>query len=69
MKTLVTGCAGFIGYHLTNKLLSEGHEVVGVDNINSYYSPALKKSRLEQLGVCTEQIAENTPIKANFKIN
>lgn len=63
MKTLVTGCAGFIGYHLTNKLLSEGHEVVGVDNINSYYSPALKKSRLEQLGVCTEQITENTPIR------
>lgn len=51
MKILITGCAGFIGYHLTRRLLSEGHSVVGVDNMNGYYSPTLKMSRLEQLGI------------------
>lgn len=51
MKILVTGCAGFIGYHITEKLLHSGVEVVGIDNLNSYYSPQLKKDRLKQLGI------------------
>tara|TARA_Y100000780_G_scaffold167369_1_gene152233 strand:+ start:3988 stop:4971 length:984 start_codon:yes stop_codon:yes gene_type:complete len=49
MKFLVTGAAGFIGMHTTLRLLEDGHEVVGLDNLNSYYDPALKQHRLAQL--------------------
>ena len=48
---LVTGAAGFIGYHLSKKLLDLGHQVIGLDNINAYYSVQLKHDRLKQLGV------------------
>ena len=46
---LVTGAAGFIGFHVTRQLLAEGRHVVGLDNLNNYYDPALKWSRLEVL--------------------
>ena len=46
---MVTGSAGFIGFHLTKKLLASGIEVVGIDNLNPYYDPELKKARLDQL--------------------
>jgi UDP-glucuronate 4-epimerase len=49
MKILVTGAAGFIGSHTARRLLDLGHEVVGVDNLNAYYDPALKARRLERL--------------------
>ena len=49
MKYLVTGASGFIGYHLTAKLISEGHDVLGVDNFNAYYSPELKMLRKQDL--------------------
>ena len=49
MKILVTGAAGFIGFHLTKRLLCDGHTVVGVDNLNNYYDVQLKKNRLDQL--------------------
>ena len=49
MKILVTGAAGFIGMHVCQKLLQRGDTVVGIDNLNDYYSPALKLARLEQL--------------------
>lgn len=45
MKLLVTGTAGFIGYHLAHKLLSSGHEVVGIDNLNPYYDVIIKEKR------------------------
>ena len=48
-KVLVTGSAGFIGMHLSKRLLSEGYEVVGIDNLNDYYSVNLKKYRTEML--------------------
>ena len=48
MKVLVTGAAGFIGFHLATKLLERGNTVVGLDNINDYYDVSLKKARLEQ---------------------
>ena len=46
---LVTGAAGFIGYHVARRLLEDGRAVVGLDNVNDYYDPALKRARLEQL--------------------
>ncbi len=49
MKILVTGAAGFIGFHVSRALLEQAHEVVGIDNLNSYYDPQLKESRLDQL--------------------
>lgn len=49
MKILVTGCAGFIGMHVSQYLLNQGHEVVGIDNLNDYYSPQLKLDRLKQI--------------------
>lgn len=50
MKILVTGAAGFIGYHVCQFLLSRGEEIVGIDNINDYYDPKLKHGRLDELG-------------------
>ena len=49
MKLLVTGAAGFIGMHSCKRLLERGHEVLGIDNLNAYYDPALKRARLERL--------------------
>ncbi len=49
MKILVTGCAGFIGFHLSKHLLEENNNVIGVDNINNYYDPNLKEKRLNIL--------------------
>jgi UDP-glucuronate 4-epimerase len=50
MKILVTGAAGFIGFHTCIKLVNQGHEVYGIDNINDYYDPQLKFDRLNELG-------------------
>ena len=50
MKILITGAAGFIGFHLSRKLLDESYQVIGIDNLNDYYDPGLKYSRLEILG-------------------
>ena len=46
---LVTGCAGFIGFHLTNKLIKAGFNIIGIDNLNEYYDVKLKESRLREL--------------------
>lgn len=65
MKILVTGTAGFIGYHLAKKLLERGDEVIGLDNINDYYDVNLKYSRLNELGVAKDLIQDNKLINSN----
>jgi UDP-glucuronate 4-epimerase len=49
MRVLVTGAAGFIGYHVAARMIADGCEVLGIDNLNGYYDPRLKRARLEQL--------------------
>lgn len=69
MKILVTGAAGFIGFHLTKRLISEGYQVVGLDNINDYYSPELKYDRLKELGIIRESVIENTVVESHSDKN
>ena len=70
---LVTGTAGFIGFHLSKKLLEKGYRVVGVDNMNEYYDVSLKKSRLEILTpypefvFCKEDLENLSGIKKIFQ--
>ena len=52
MRVLVTGAAGFIGNHVCRRLLQRGDEVLGVDNLNPYYDPQLKRDRLAELSSC-----------------
>lgn len=54
-KILITGIAGFIGFHLAKHLLAQGHQVVGIDNLNTYYDVDLKYARLKQLGIAKKQ--------------
>ena len=66
-KILVTGAAGFIGFHICKKLLNENHHIIGFDNLNAYYDPKLKKSRLNYL---TKKYYENKKwefIKGNLE--
>ena len=51
MKILVTGAAGFIGFHLCRRIAGKGDEVLGIDSISSYYDPSLKYGRLSELGI------------------
>jgi UDP-glucuronate 4-epimerase len=60
MRILLTGIAGFIGYHVAKKLIDEDHEVYSVDNINDYYDTQLKYDRLKDLGFNKEEIDQNT---------
>ncbi len=62
MKILITGAAGFIGFHLANTLAEQGIKVIGVDSINDYYDTNLKLGRLKEAGISTSDIAYNTPI-------
>lgn len=63
MKVLVTGAAGFIGFHLVKRLLAAGCEVLGLDELNAYYNPQLKWDRLAQLGI-TPPLTSGKPIES-----
>ena len=64
MKILVTGTAGFIGYHLAKKLLDRGDEIVGLDNINDYYDVNLKYARLNELGINKKELEDNKLVQS-----
>jgi UDP-glucuronate 4-epimerase len=66
MKILVTGTAGFIGFHLAKKLLDRGDEVIGLDNINDYYDVNLKYARLKELGINKDNIKENQSLDSTI---
>lgn len=67
MKILVTGAAGFIGFHVSKKLLERGDMVVGFDNMNDYYDPALKKARIDMLiETATQNASQFVFIHANL---
>lgn len=68
MKILVTGAAGFIGFHVSQILMVKGHKVIGLDNINNYYDTDLKYARLEQLGI-TRRKAEKFGHLSHSKIH
>lgn len=61
MRVLLTGCAGFIGFHLAKRLLERGDTLTGIDSINDYYDPALKLARLAELGVDADQALAGSP--------
>ncbi|MGE4287702.1 MAG: NAD-dependent epimerase [Salinivirgaceae bacterium] len=64
MKVLVTGAAGFIGFHLVKKLIDMGEDIVGLDNINDYYDLNLKYGRLNECGILRENISDNQLISS-----
>ncbi len=65
MKILITGTAGFIGFHLARKLLERGDTVVGLDSINDYYSVDLKYSRLEETGISREKVCYGKVVRSD----
>ena len=68
-KILITGTAGFIGFHLAQKLLQGGDEIVGLDNINNYYDVNLKYARLSESGIKKENIEYDHRVKSNNSQN
>ncbi|MEA1887205.1 MAG: NAD-dependent epimerase [Bacteroidota bacterium] len=63
-RILITGTAGFIGFHLVSKLITKGHEVTGLDNINDYYDAKLKYDRLAETGIRKEEIQYNNLVRS-----
>ena len=66
MKILVTGTAGFIGFHLLNRLAAEGHSLTGIDSITEYYDVNLKYARLNASGIPTAGMGYNTAISSDL---
>jgi len=64
-KILVTGTAGFIGFHLAQRLIERGDEVVGLDSVNDYYDPAIKYGRLAETGIDKDQVEYNKLITSS----
>lgn len=69
MKLLITGTAGFIGFHLAKKLIEANHEVIGVDCINDYYDVSLKYARLSQTGISQEKITYGKLVNSELHPN
>ncbi|MBD5303956.1 MAG: NAD-dependent epimerase/dehydratase family protein [Bacteroides sp.] len=63
-KILITGAAGFIGFHLVNRLCEMGYEIYGIDNINDYYPVSLKYARLNECGIPEKKIIQGKPVKS-----
>lgn len=68
-KILVTGAAGFIGFHLVKRLVKEDYQVSGLDNINDYYSTVLKYDRLAHLGIKKDAIEDGKLVSSSFNAN
>lgn len=68
-KILITGSAGFIGYHLVKSLINENNVIYGIDNLNKYYSVNLKYDRLKDCGIDTSNLIYNTEIKSSYYKN
>lgn len=68
-RILVTGAAGFIGYHLIESLIPYGHKVIGLDNINDYYDVSLKFDRLKKLGIEKESVNWNVELESKIFSN
>lgn len=64
MKILITGTAGFIGYHLVKRLFKTGDEIIGLDNINDYYDVRLKYGRLQDSGINADEIEYSKAVKS-----
>ena len=69
MKVLITGSAGFIGFHLANKLIARGDEVIGLDCISDYYDPNVKYGRLDYAGIDQKDIKYNKLTQSSKKAN
>ena len=69
MKILITGAAGFIGYHLIEKLISTNHNIIGLDIINDYYDLRVKYGRLDNCGIHIQNIKHNVMVKSTIHKN
>ena len=69
MKILITGAAGFVGFHLSRKLLDQSVEIIGIDNLNDYYNPTLKQSRLEILEKYDNFVFHKIDLKNQAAVN
>lgn len=65
MKVLVTGAAGFIGYHLARRLAEQGDDVVGIDSINDYYDPRMKFGRLAESGIAEADVEYGVAVRSS----
>ena len=66
MNILITGAAGFIGYHAVCHFVNQRHNVIGIDNLNDYYSVSLKKARLAECGIATKNLINGKIVSSDI---